>query len=133
MDQDINKNLIKILFDKDENGLSISDLFEKSRISYDNEAEEYWERISYEDKLKAFYCVCKRVHKGDVVEKGSYRYVLYEVFGFNFDAYVVGMNCGYMDIHNSIYSKDEIPNLKNYLKDNNGHQSSPNGGSFPSP
>ena len=130
------EKLIEILNEKDENGLSISDLFEHSKSSYDAEADEYWENMPYEDKLKAFYSVCKRIHKGDVVEKGSFRYVLYEVFGFDFDAYVIGMNCGYMDIHNSIYNQDEISDIKNYSKrssDDHNSQPSPEGGSFPSP
>ena len=130
------EKLIEILNEKDENGLSISDLFEQSKSSYDVEADEYWENMPYEDKLKAFYSVCKRIHKGDVVEKGSYRYVLYEVFGFDSDAYVIGMNCGYMDIHNSIYNYDEISDIKNHLKESRtdeDSQPSPQGGSFPSP
>jgi len=74
---------------------------------YDTEASTWWDNLSYDDRLKAFYCVCKRIHKGDIVEQGSYRHVLYEVFGFDFDAYTIGMECGYLDIHNSIVTKDK--------------------------
>lgn len=68
----------------------------------EKECEEYWESLPYEDKLKAFYSVCKRIHKGDIQDQGSYRYVLYQIFGFDTEAYSIGMECGYMDIHNYI-------------------------------
>jgi hypothetical protein len=63
---------------------------------------EWWNALPYEERLKAFRCVCRRIQQGDIVERGSYRHVLYEVFGFDADAYVDGMDCGYMDIHNLI-------------------------------
>jgi len=70
-------------------------------------ADAWWEALSYADKLKAFQSVCKRIHKGDIKDRGSYRHVLYQVFGFGKDAYALGMHCGYMDIHNSIVLPDK--------------------------
>ena len=85
---------------------------------YEEECDEYWEKLSYEDKLKAFYSVCKRIHKGDVKEERSYRGVLYSVLGFGPDAYVVGMECGYMDLHNYIQEgKASHRNENNLSKD----------------
>src|SRR6056300_87931 len=63
---------------------------------------EWWNALPYEERLRAFRSVCRRIQQGDVIERGSYRHVLYEVFGFDADAYVDGMDCGYMDIHNLI-------------------------------
>ena len=77
-------------------------IYNEALNEYDNDAEKYWEALSYEDKLKAFYIVTKRIHKGDIVDNGSYRHVLYDVFGFDMDSYIVGMDSGYMEIHNSI-------------------------------
>ena len=70
---------------------------------------EWWNALPYEERLRAFRSVCRRIHQGDVVESGSYRHVLYEVFGFNGDSYVDGMDCGYMDIHNLIARGSEEP------------------------
>ena len=75
--------------------------------AYEASANNFWEALPYEDKLKAFYAVCKRIHRGDIVENGSYRHVLYDVFGFDFDAYTVGMQCGYLAIHNAIVTNGE--------------------------
>jgi len=77
-------------------------IYREARQEYDNEAEQFWEALSYEDKLKAFYIVSKRIHKGDVIDRGSFRYVLYNTFGFDMDSYVLGMDSGYMEIHNAI-------------------------------
>jgi hypothetical protein len=63
---------------------------------------EWWNELSYEDKLRAFRSVCRRIQQADIIERGSYRHALYEVFGFDADSYVDGMDCGYMDIHNFI-------------------------------
>jgi len=70
---------------------------------YEQECDAYWDSLSKEDQLKAFYSVCKRILKGDVVDRGSYRYVLYDVFEFEPDAYRAGMDCGYFSIHNIIF------------------------------
>lgn len=89
---------------------------------WDNDCDEYWNKLSYDDKLKAFHSVCKRIYEGDVKKEGSFRYVLYDVFGFGPDAYVVGMECGYMDLHN--YIQDGVASHRNYVeKDKNEHLS----------
>ena len=74
--------------------------------SYDH-FEEKWNALSKEDQLAYFYAVCSRIHKGDLVENGTYRYVLYDVFGFGPEAYAVGMFCGYFDMHNAFYRDEE--------------------------
>jgi hypothetical protein len=88
---------------------NIHEQYKKALDQYDEDAEKYWEALSYEDKLKVFYIVTKRIHKGDIIDNGSYRHVLYDVFGFDMDSYIVGMDSGYMAIHNSIVvDKDDI-------------------------
>ena len=56
--------------------------------------------------MKAFYSVVKRIVDGELVQKGSYRYVLYEVFGFGPESYTLGMMCGFMSLHNNIEDRD---------------------------
>jgi len=85
----------------------LGEIMEDESKLFDTEAESWWNNLPYEDKLKAFHSVCKRIHQGDIQDKGSYRHVLYEVFGFGPDSYIIGMNCGYLDIHNSIYTDSD--------------------------
>jgi len=70
---------------------------------YDEECESFWNGLSQDDKLMAFYSVVKRVHENDVKVRGTYRYGLYHIFGFGPVSYGIGMMCGYMDIHNLIF------------------------------
>lgn len=78
---------------------------------YERKCDEYWDALSYDDKLTAFYSVCKRIHQGDIRDQGTYRWVLYDVFGFDMDSYGIGMECGYMAIHNAIAEGNEYQKL----------------------
>ena len=73
---------------------------ERVRQETEKDVESFWNGLSYEDKLKAFYAVSKRMFKAEVVDQGSYRYALYDVFEFGPDAYVIGMECNYFELHN---------------------------------
>ena len=85
----------------------LREIVEEEKTEYEKTTNEWWDNLSDEDRLRAFYSVCKRIHQGDIKDRGSYRYVLYEVFGFGMEAYTRGINCGYLDIHNSIVLKEE--------------------------
>lgn len=85
----------------------IQEKVELATLRYEQECEQYWDSLSYDEQLKAFYSVVKRIVKGDIEEGRSYRGVLYDVFGFDMDAYGVGMECGYMTLHNNIIPKNE--------------------------
>ena len=81
----------------------ISDSFNEAMEELKNEQEAYWNSLSKEDQLKAFCAVVRRIHKGDIVDKGSYRYVLYQVFGFGPESYAQAQLAGYLALHNSIF------------------------------
>ena len=84
---------------------------------YAADCEKYWDSLSYDDKLMAFSSVVKRIVKGDLKDRGTYRYVLYDVFGFDMDSYGIGMQCGYMALHNSVVDIDELEQLKRENKE----------------
>ena len=91
---------------------NIREKFEEASKKYDKEADEFWNGLSYDERLMAFYSVCKRIWQGDVIDEGSYRYVLYDTFGFGMDAYGIGMQCHYMDLHNLLY--DGVKNSEHF-------------------
>lgn len=62
----------------------------------------WWNNLSESERENAFYAVVKRIHKGEIEVQGSYRYVLYDVFGFGGHMYEAGMDCGYLELHNRI-------------------------------
>lgn len=76
---------------------------EQARQETEKDVESFWEGLSYEDKLRAFYAVTKRIYKAEVEDRGSYRYALYDVFNFGADAYLLGMDCRYLDLHNLLF------------------------------
>ena len=85
-----------------DNGELFSEYLNKAKKEYEQSAEDFWSNLTPDQQLQAFYSVCKRIKKGELEDRGSYRYVLYDVFGFGFEAYAVGMDCGYLEIHNAI-------------------------------
>lgn len=89
-----------------------SRLQQEASAKYVADCDEYWDALPYDDKLMAFSSVVKRIVKGDIKDRGSYRYVLYDVFGFDMDSYIVGMECGYMNLHNSIVNIEELEELR---------------------
>jgi hypothetical protein len=78
------------------------ELFEKGPRHDDCASEAFWESLTKEQQLQAFCAVSRRIRKGEIELGGSYRYVLYQVFGFGPEAYAPAMYAGYMDIHNAI-------------------------------
>ena len=69
---------------------------------YATECDLYWNSLTTDKQLMAFYSVVQRICKGELKDQGSYRHVLYRVFGFDMDSYGIGMECGYMELHNSL-------------------------------
>jgi hypothetical protein len=75
---------------------------EKIEKQFETEMDDWWNTMSKEDQMKAFYSVVKRVVDGELVQKGSYRYILYEVFEFAPESYMIATMAGFMALHNSI-------------------------------
>ena len=90
----------------------MSQEFENADKQRDAENDAWWESLTEKERQDAFYAVCKRIHEGDVVKSGSYRYVLYDVFGFDNSMYVDGMRCNYMEIHNAISDGEDYQKMR---------------------
>jgi len=84
----------------------VGDAFTKAMKEIEADQELFWTSLSKEDQLKAFCAVARRIFDGEIKQKGSYRYVLYQVFGFGPEAYAPAQDAGYLAIHNSIYGQD---------------------------
>jgi hypothetical protein len=97
------ENIKKLLEEMD----AIGQEMQKYKEQYEAENNAWWDGLTEKERQDAFYAVCKRIYQGDIVDRGTYRYVLYDVFGFGPEMYVAGMDCGYMTIHNSIFTAGE--------------------------
>jgi hypothetical protein len=74
--------------------------------------DKWWNGLTEEEREDAFYAVCKRIHEADLVNRGTYRHTLYDVFGFDMNMYGKGIDCGFMAIHNAIFDGEELQAMK---------------------
>lgn len=81
--------------------------YQKAMADCEKEQEQFWNSLSKEDQLKAFCAVVRRIYEGEIVDEGSYRYVLYETFGFGLEAYTQAQMAGYLSIHNMLVKDNE--------------------------
>jgi hypothetical protein len=93
----------------------LSRAYEEAMNASEKEANNFWDSLSYDDKCNAFHAVVSRIHDGDVKQRGSYRYVLYDIFKFSPDMYTRGMDCGYMALHNSIMNDEQFAEANKWM------------------
>ena len=98
----VDVNIMKNKEDWKDAATELSTAYETDRERYEAANDEWWNTLSKDEREHAFYAVVKRIHKGELIDKGSYRYVLYDNFGFDQSMYMRGMDCGFMDLHNAI-------------------------------
>jgi hypothetical protein len=84
------------------------ELIEQARAEYEIKAKVFFDQLDYDDRLLVFFHVMKTFYDNERIDKGSYRHLLYDKFGFDCDAYTVGMDCGCMELHNSIFHRQEL-------------------------
>ena len=85
-----------------ENLNEIRDVFQKIIEEQKQEQDEFWNSLTKDQQLLAFCSVVRRICGGELVDRGSYRYVLYQTFGFGPEAYMAAQEAGYLELHNSI-------------------------------
>ena len=83
----------------------LADQYNAAMKAIEEDQEAFWNSLSKEDQLKAFCAVSRRIFDGELKAKGSYRRVLYDVFGFGPEAYAQAQHAGYLAIHNSIFDE----------------------------
>ena len=90
-------------------------IFRENLNKIKEDSEAYWNSLSYDEQLKVFCAVSRRIFDGEISQKGSYRHVLYGVFNFKPDAYAQAQDAGYLAIHNAIYDGEQVrEHIKNF-------------------
>lgn len=90
----------------------MSQEWENSDKAHEAKVDEWWDSITTEEREMAFYSICKRIHKAELQDGGTYRHALYDVFGFDGGMYRYGMNCGFMALHNAIGDGEEYQAMR---------------------
>jgi len=85
----------------------LSQDFRKATEEWVADMEEWWRNLPTDQQQWAFYNVCRRIYEGDVMQRRSYRGVLYDTFGWGPEAYALGMEARYMDLHNLLWDAIE--------------------------
>lgn len=101
--------------DKEKALQELSDLsqkMEKHRKEDEARNDAWWNGLTEEEREDAFCAVVKRIYKAELIDRGTYRYALYTVFGFDSGMYMRGMDCGYMALHNAIFDGEEFEKMK---------------------
>jgi len=94
--------------------------FNKATKEYQDSCNSYWNSLNPEEQLMAFCAIVERLHQGELEHRRSYRGMLYEIFGWGPEAYAAAQCAGFLDLHNSIYTFEDLKMVfKNTLKELN--------------
>ena len=81
---------------------------EESQELYAHKAQEYFESLETDNQLLLFFHITNVIFKNYFKDNSSYRGLLYDKFGFNPEAYSLGMDSGMFALHNAISTPDEL-------------------------
>lgn len=95
-----------------DNLAQIGQHLKKAREEYEVGNDAWWKGLSEKEREDAFYAVIKRMYRAEVTDRGTYRWALYDVFGFDAGMYGAGMDCGYMALHNIIFDGLDLEKMK---------------------
>ena len=95
----------------------LSNSFQRWEQELEEDHDKFWNGLSEDDQLKAFCSVMRRLHKAEIEEHGTYRYTLYDVFGFGHESYVEAQVSGFLAIHNAIWDGERLGQLIDKLED----------------
>lgn len=91
---------------------------EKEEEHLHQQMDEWWNNLPKDDQEKAFFSIVKRLNKYECEEDLSYRQVL-DKFGFDGSGsgYYLGINCGFMNLHNCIAPHTEMQEMRQVLRE----------------
>ena len=95
----------------------LANSFKLWELELEEDHSKFWNGLSKDDQLKAFCSVMRLLYKAELEEHGSYRYTLYDVFGFGPESYAQAQMSGFMAIHNAIWDGERLHSLISKLED----------------
>jgi len=86
----------------------LSDIQEDIETQFDEDANTFWNALSKEEQMLAFYIVVRNLADAELKDDfETYRTILYQRFEFPSESYMIGMMCRFMELHNSIIRPSE--------------------------
>jgi hypothetical protein len=77
---------------------ALREIWDETEKRQNAEDDAWWDSLDYDGKSQAFRQIIKLMYKAEVIDRGSYRYALYDIFGLD---YGDGLT-RYMQLHNLI-------------------------------
>lgn len=108
----VNTSIIELMQSPEFQEVSLK--FNEAMDEYQKEADEFWKSFSHDDRLKLFCAMASLMYEGEIVERRTYRGMLYDIFDFGPESYAPAQCAGYMSIHNAIFDGE---NIKSIIKD----------------
>jgi hypothetical protein len=90
--------------------------FQQWERDLEEDHSKFWNSLSKDDQLKAFCSVMRLLYKAEIEERGSYRYTLYDIFGFGPESYGQAQVSGFLAIHNAIWDGERLGTLIDKLE-----------------
>ena len=84
---------------------------------YKQKSKEYFESLETDNQLLLFFYITNLIFENYFNDKGSYRGLLYDKFGFGPEAYSLGCDSGMFSLHNAISTPDELEERFNKVVD----------------
>lgn len=97
----------------DEQWQEMSNQFQQAFKDLESLQEAYWESLTKEQQLDVFCSVVRRLCKGELDEKRSYRGILYDTFEWGPEAYATAQMAGFLELHNAIWRQEEVREIIN--------------------
>lgn len=92
---------------------------DQAKVTFEKESKDFYESLSYENKVKAIFHVVNMIYKNEYELNGTYRKLIYDLFGLDPDSYGILMDCGLLLIHNDLITvqtrDDNFEKLQRYL------------------
>lgn len=111
IDKPAKKNLHEVLQE-------LGDAQEQFEAKYDQDVDHFWGGLTTDQQMMAFYYVIKQVAEAELKEDfESYRTILYSRFGFPSESYMIGMMCGFMELHNSIITPADQAAYREFMRE----------------
>lgn len=92
----------------------LSNYQEQAEQALNSECRTWWETLSQQDQMKAFYIVTRMIYESEFKDSLSYRGMLYDKFGFPPESYGLGVLAGLMHIHNRILTDKQYQEYREY-------------------
>lgn len=107
-----------------ENMLSeLNEIYEeekKLKVKFEEDCKNIWNNLCKDKQLKLFCFIVKNLYESELIENKSYRGILYDKFNFDLNSYGAALDSGFLELHNSTYTKEELYNIfKKYFEEKN--------------